>query len=72
MPMLVERGDFMDDLRVRIFNYKLAMSIANQLFNEGTLSKEEYERIDTMMTNKYGLSLCSIFREKEPYMLDNN
>lgn len=62
----------MDDYKVRVFNYKLAMSLANRLFHEGTISKKEYTRIDTIMTKKYGLSLCSVFREKEPYLLDNN
>ena len=61
----------MDDYNVRIFNYKLAMSLANKLFQEGTISKKEYARIDTIMTKKYGLSLCSVFRDKEPYSLDN-
>lgn len=61
----------MDNYKTKVFNYKLAMSLANKLFHEGTISKKEYARIDTIMTKKYGISLCSVFREKEPYSLDN-
>jgi len=72
MPMLVGRGDFMDDLKIKVFNYRLAMNIANRLYHQGILSRQEYDKIDTIMTKKYGLSLCSVFRDKEPYLLDNN
>ncbi len=60
-----------DNYKAKVFNYKIAMSLANKLFHEGTISKSEYARIDTIMTKKYGLSSCSIFRENKPYLLDN-
>ena len=47
------------------------MSLVNTLFHKGIITKDEYARIDTIITNKYGLSLDSIYREKEPYFLDN-
>ena len=61
----------MDDLKARVFRYKLAMSFAKRLFVEGFLTVEEYDCIDTIMTKKHGLSLDSIFREKALNPLDN-
>lgn len=61
----------MDELKAKVFRYKLAMSLAKRLYREGYLTPEEYAQIDTMMLGKYGLSLDSIFREKAPEILDN-
>ena len=41
----------------------MAMSIAKSMLNEGVITEKEYAIIDTMMTEKYGLSSCTIFRE---------
>ena len=62
----------MDELKTKIFKYKLAMSMAKRIYREGFLTPEEYAQIDTMMLSKYGLSLDSIFRENAPEILDNN
>ena len=51
------------ELIMRIANYRAAMSLANEMLENGIISSEEYAKIDTIMTNKYGLSSCTIFRE---------
>ena len=42
--------------------YISAMAQAKVLLNKGIISKKEYADFDTIMTNKYGISLCSLFR----------
>ena len=62
----------MYDLRIKVFRYRFAMSLARRLFNEGYLTKEEYALIDTNMIQKYELSENTIFRDKLADSLDNN
>ena len=45
-----------------IFKYQTVMAWVRSLLNDGIISKAEYQKIDTMMTKKYGISSCSIFR----------
>lgn len=52
-----------NELIMRIANYRVAMSLANEMLENGIISSEEYAKIDTIMTKKYGLSSCTIFRE---------
>lgn len=51
------------ELIMRIVNYRAAMSLANEMLENGIISSEEYAKIDTIMAKKYGLSSCTIFRE---------
>lgn len=48
------------------FNYKISISVAKQLLKKGIITDEEYKSIDTMLCQKYSLSLSSIFRETQP------
>ena len=50
-----------EELRDRIIAYRITMSIVKTLLEEGTISAEEYGKIDTIMTNKYGLNSSTIF-----------
>lgn len=52
----------MSDYESRIVAYRRAMSLAKSMLHLGIISEEEYHEIDTIMTNKYGLSSCTIFR----------
>ena len=51
------------ELIMRIANYRAAMSLANEMLENGIISAEEHAKIDTIMAQKYGLSSCTIFRE---------
>ncbi len=46
-----------------ILAYCSAMAQARRMLSLRLITKEEYGRIDTMMLHKYGLSLCSLFRD---------
>ena len=48
-----------------ILRYKASMSIFKKWATEGLISEEELLAIDTMMAEKYGLSLSSIYREND-------
>lgn len=45
-----------------VMQYQTVMSWVRSLLNDGIITKAEYAKIDTIMTRKYGLSSCSIFR----------
>ena len=44
--------------------YKTTMSGVKHLLSQGLISTEEYAEIDTMIAQKYGLSLSVIYRLK--------
>ena len=50
------------DFFERLTAYKTAMSLAAAMLRQGIISEKDYSEIDTIMTQKYGLSLDSIFR----------
>lgn len=45
-----------------IFQYQTVMAWVRSLLDDSIISKSEYAKIDTMMTKKYNISWCSIFR----------
>lgn len=49
-------------LRKRLFAYQMAMAIARSMRSKGLISAKEYDKIDTIIAEKYGISSCSIFR----------
>lgn len=53
----------MTEYKKKIAAYRMAMSIAKSMLNEGIIATKEYAIIDTIMTEKYGLSSCTIFCE---------
>lgn len=61
----------MNDIRQRIVDYEQSMYTARSMLKRGLISKEEYVKIDTIIAQKYGVSLCSIFR-KIPCRLSEN
>ena len=42
--------------------YISAMAQAKILLKRGVITKKEYTYFDTIIANKYGISLCSLFR----------
>lgn len=51
----------MDDYGNRIIRYRLAMSMAETMRKRGIISDMDYEKIRTVIAEKYGISLSSIF-----------
>ena len=52
------------DRNERVFLYKATMTAVKQMLSQGVITAKEYNDIDTMIAEKYGVSLCSIFRVK--------
>lgn len=52
----------MDDINQRILSYHLTMAAVRKMMGDGIISESEYEEIDTIIADKYGLSSGSIFR----------
>lgn len=48
-----------------ILAYKSAMAQAGLMLSKGIISGDEYAIIDTMIAEKHGLCLCSLFREND-------
>ena len=46
-----------------VLRYKTAMSVFKLWLASGTISEEELLTIDTIVAEKYGVSLSSIYRE---------
>lgn len=50
------------ELRESITAYRTVMSVVKEMLRAGIISDREYAEIDTIMTEKYGLNSCTIFR----------
>ena len=55
----------MSEVKANLDGYISAMAQAKMMLSNGLINQEEFEDLDTMMAKKYGISLCSIFREIE-------
>ena len=47
-----------------VLRYRTAMAVAQGMLRDGVISGEEYDQIDRMIANKYGLDLGAIFCRK--------
>ncbi len=45
-----------------LFRYQTVMAWVRSLLEKSLITRKEYAKIDTIMTKKYGVSSCSIFR----------
>ena len=63
MPMPVGRRRRDMDLKERVARYQFAMAMARNMLSKGMITEENYHNIDTIMTNKYGLSSSTIYRQ---------
>ena len=63
-PAILLRGGtaMTDELRESITAYRTVMSVVKEMLRAGIISDREYAEIDTMLTEKYGLNSCTIFR----------
>lgn len=50
------------DINERLISYRMTMSLVKAMQSRGVISDEEYLKIDTIMTKKYGISSSTIFR----------
>lgn len=55
-----------EELTKKITAYRTAISIVKGMLIQGIITKDEYRKIDTMLTKKYGLSSYTIFCENCP------
>ena len=53
---MMNRTDFKNEML-----YQTTMSIARQMLENKIISKEEYQQIDTIITNKYNPTLGTLF-----------
>ncbi len=51
-----------NDYRDRLESYLAAMLQAKRMLTRGILTPDEYDDIDTIIADKYGISSCSIYR----------
>lgn len=54
----------MQNYRSRLERYLAAILQAKRMLSMGILTPQDYAKIDTRMAGKYGISSCSIYREK--------
>ena len=60
MPMPVETWP--DDFQTRLTRYKASTAVFCGMVTNGIMSESDYQKSCDILANKYGLSLCSIFR----------
>jgi len=52
----------LNEYRKQLISYQITMSMVRNMLSDGIISEEEYDKIDTIMTKKYGVSSFSIYR----------
>ncbi|GHU34502.1 hypothetical protein FACS1894105_01610 [Clostridia bacterium] len=50
-----------------ILHYRMAMSVFTKWRDNGNITSAELAMVETIMAEKYGLSLCSIYRDLGKY-----
>ena len=60
--MQMPAGTLPDDFQARLIRYKTSAAVFRAMVTNGILSESDYEKSCDILANKYGLSLCSIFR----------
>lgn len=51
-----------DDLRIRLLRYRTSASVFRGMVKNGILTEDDYTKCCDILAEKYGISLCSIFR----------
>ncbi len=46
-----------------IVEYKVSVAVFRNFLKTGLITTDEFKQAEQMLAQKYGLSLCSIFRE---------
>lgn len=60
MPQSAEKPH--DDLHTRLLRYRTSTAVLSTMVKNGVLTDTDYEKCCAVLADKYGLSLCSIFR----------
>ena len=58
-PILTKKADNEESL----FNYESTMAMVRKMRSVGIITDKDYYKIDRIIAKKYGISLCSIYRE---------
>ena len=51
-----------DDFQTRLTCYRASTAVFRGMVANGIMSESDYQKSRDILANKYGLSLCSIFR----------
>lgn len=46
-----------------VIEYKISLAVFRNFLKTGLLTSDEFVQTEQLLAEKYGLSLCSIFRE---------
>lgn len=57
----------MSEMQERIAAYQRMMAMVRSMVLQGVISEREYEKIDTIIAKKFGLSSSTIFRYRRCY-----
>ena len=52
----------LDDLRTRLLRYHTSITVFRSMVKNGILTEADYRKCCGILAEKYGISLCSIFR----------
>ena len=59
---LPAEGKQPDDLQTRLLRYRTSTTVFRSMVKNGTLTEADYQKCCDILAEKYGISLCSIFR----------
>ncbi len=59
---VLPRQDERTDYESRLNRYRTSLSVFRSMADCGTLNEADYGKICDILADKYGISLCSIFR----------
>ena len=51
-----------DDLQTRLLRYRTSTTVFRNMVKNGILTEADYRKCCDILAEKYGISLCSIFR----------
>lgn len=51
-----------DDLQARLLRYRTSTTLFRSMVKNGILTEADYQKCCDILAEKYGISLCSIFR----------
>ena len=60
MPLSAEKPP--DDFQTRLLRYHTSTALLSTMVKNSVLTDADYEKSCAVLADKYGLSLCSIFR----------
>lgn len=51
-----------DDLQARLLRFRTSATVFRSMVKNGILTEADYQKCCNILAEKYGISLCSIFR----------